>query len=150
MLQEFKEFAVRGNVVDMAVGILIGAAFSKVVNSLVQDVILPPIGFVTKRINFSDLYLNLSGGEYDSLAAAKAAGAATINYGNFLDSILGFLIVAAAVFFLVKQINRLRRKEDTESVSPTQKSCPYCFTSISIQATRCPQCTSTLAAPKES
>ncbi len=145
IFQEFKEFAVRGNVVDMAVGILVGAAFGKIVSSLVEDVIMPPIALVTKRIDFSSLYLNLSGGHYNSLGEAKAAGAVTINYGIFVSNVISFLIVSIVVFFMVKQINNLRRKEDSESVAPTQKSCPYCFTSISIKATRCPRCTSDLS-----
>jgi large conductance mechanosensitive channel len=144
ILQEFREFAIRGNVVDMAVGILVGAAFGRIINSLVQDVILPPIGLITGKIDFSGLYISLSGVEYESLAAAKAAGAATINYGIFLDNFVTFLIVSICVFFIVKQINRLKRSEDSQSVAPTQKSCPYCFSSISIQATRCSHCTSQL------
>jgi len=144
MLQEFKEFAVRGNVVDMAVGILVGAAFGNIVNSLINDVIMPPISLITGRINFSNLYINLSGKTYSSLAEAKAAGAVTINYGMFISSLLSFLVVAIFVFILVKQINNLKRKEDVESVAPTQKSCPFCFSSISIKATRCPRCTSQL------
>lgn len=148
IMQEFKEFAVRGNVIDMAVGILIGAAFGKIVSSLVEDIIMPPIGLITGKIDFSSLYINLSGGAYSSLAAAKAAGAATINYGLFINNIISFLVVAVCVFLLVKQINNLRRKEDTESITPTQKSCPYCFSSISIKATRCPLCTSQLSENK--
>jgi len=142
--QEFKEFAVRGNVVDMAVGILVGAAFGRIVNSLVQDIVMPPIGLITGKLDFSDLYVNLSGGNYPSLAAAKAAGAATINYGVFINNVISFLIVAVCVFILVKQINSLRRKEDAGSIAPTQKSCPYCLQSISIKATRCAYCTSEL------
>ena len=148
IIQEFKEFAVRGNVIDMAVGILIGAAFGKIVNSLVSDIIMPPIGLITGKIAFSNLYINLSRVRYDSLAEAKAAGVATINYGIFLDNVISFLVVAICVFLLVKQINNLRRKEDTESITPTQKSCPYCFSSISIKATRCPLCTSQLEGSK--
>lgn len=142
IMQEFKEFAVRGNVVDMGVGIIIGAAFGKIVASLVEDIVMPPMARITGRINFSNLFFNLSGGEYSTLAEAKAAGATTINYGLFINNVITFLIVAICVFFLVKQINRLKRKEDVESIAPTQKSCPYCFSSISIKATRCPHCTS--------
>lgn len=148
IIQEFKEFAVRGNVIDMAVGILIGAAFGKLVSSLVEDIIMPPIGIITGKIDFSNLYINLSGGVYKSLAGAKAAGAATINYGLFINNAISFLVVAICVFFLVKQINNLRRKEDAESIAPTQTSCPYCFSSISIKATRCPLCTSQLEGSK--
>ncbi len=144
IFKEFKEFAVRGNVIDMAVGIIIGAAFGKIVNSLVQDVVMPPVGVLTGGIDFSNHFINLSGGTYATLAEAKEAGAATVNYGIFLNTVLTFLIVAMCVFFLVKQINRLKRKEDVASIAPTQKSCPYCFTSISIKATRCPFCTSEL------
>ncbi|MBU1863092.1 MAG: large-conductance mechanosensitive channel protein MscL [Candidatus Omnitrophica bacterium] len=144
MIQEFKEFAVRGNVVDMAVGIIIGAAFGKIVGSLVSDIVMPPIGMITGKLDFSNLYFNLSGGTYQSLAAAKAAGAVTVNYGLFIDTLISFLIVAVCTFMLVKQINKLKRKEDTGSIAPTQKSCPYCFSSISLQATRCPFCTSQL------
>ena len=148
IIQEFKEFAVRGNVIDMAVGILVGAAFGKIVSSLVEDIIMPPIGLVTGKIDFSSLYINLSGGMYNSLAEAKAAGAVTMNYGIFLNNIISFLVVAACVFFLVKQINNLKRKEDVGSIAPTQKSCPYCFSSISMKATRCPLCTSQLSGGK--
>ncbi len=143
-LKEFKEFAVRGNVVDMAVGVIIGAAFGRIVSSLVEDIVMPPIGLLTGKIDFANLYLNLSGGEYRSLAEAKAAGAVTVSYGVFLNHLISFLIVVTCVFVLVKQINALRRKEDVESIAPTQKSCPFCFSSISIKATRCPQCTSNL------
>jgi large conductance mechanosensitive channel len=145
IMQEFKEFAVRGNVVDMAVGILVGAAFGKIVSSLVNDVIMPPISLITGKINFFNLYINLSGGTYNSLEEAKAAGAITINYGTFISSLVSFLVVAVFVFVLVKQINNLKRKEDVASVAPTQKSCPHCFSSISIKATRCPHCTSPLS-----
>jgi len=144
IIQEFKEFAVRGNVVDMAVGILIGAAFGKIVNSLVNDIIMPPISIITGKIDFSNLYINFSGIHYNSLADAKAAGAATLNYGIFVNNLISFFIVAVCVFFIVKQINKLKRNEDVASVAPTQKSCPYCFASISIKATRCPHCTSQL------
>ncbi|MCK5260260.1 MAG: large conductance mechanosensitive channel protein MscL [Candidatus Omnitrophica bacterium] len=146
MLKEFKEFVVRGNVIDMAVGIIIGAAFGKIVNSLVADVVMPPVGVLIGGIDFSNHFINLSGESYATLAEAQAAGAATLNYGIFLNTILSFLIVAFCVFFLVKQVNRLKRKEDVTSVAPTQKSCPYCFTSISIKAMRCPFCTSELSA----
>jgi len=146
ILQEFREFAVRGNVIDMAVGIMVGAAFSSIINSFVNDIVMPPISFITKRINFSNLYINLSGGEYDSLEKAKAAGAITINYGLFLSQFISFFIISIVVFILVKQINALKRKEDVASVAPTQKTCPKCFSSISIKATRCAHCTSELTA----
>jgi len=135
MPQELKEFAVRGNVVDMAVGVVIGAAFGKIVRSLVSDIVMPPIGLLTGKIDFSNLFFDLSGGQYNSLAEAKAAGAATINYGTFLNNTISFLIVALRVFFVVKQVNSLKRKEDVESIAPTQKSWPHCFSSISLKAT---------------
>lgn len=144
ILKEFKEFAVRGNVIDMAVGIIIGAAFGKIVNSLVKDIVMPPVGALTGGIDFTNKFVNLSGGAYATLAEAQEAGATTINYGVFLNTVITFLIVALCVFFLVKQVNRLKRKEDVTSIAPTQKSCSYCFTSISIKATRCPFCTSEL------
>jgi len=147
-LKEFREFAVRGNVVDMGVGIIIGAAFSQIVRSFVDDLVMPPISLLTGKINFVDLYINLSGSQYESLAQAKAAGAVTLNYGRFLNHSLSFLIVAGCVFVFVRQINALKRKEDVSSITPTQKSCPFCYSSISIKAIRCPQCTSDLAEQK--
>ncbi len=144
MLKEFKEFAMRGNVMDMAVGIIIGAAFGKIVSSLVNDIIMPPIGLLLGRVDFSNLFLNLSGAHYDSLGAAKAAGAATINYGVFLNTVLDFIIVAFAIFLLIRQINRLKRKQEAPPAAPTTKNCPYCLSAIAIQASRCPYCTSEL------
>lgn len=155
MLEEFKKFAVRGNVVDMAVGIIIGGAFSTIVKSLVADVIMPPIGLALGGVDFANLMLVISEGTtpmpYLTVADAKAAGAVTINYGVFLNSVISFVIVAFAVFLLVKGINRLReleKKEETEAppAEPTTKDCPYCVTNIPIAATRCPQCTSDIAA----
>lgn len=147
MLKEFKEFALRGNVVDMAVGIIIGAAFGKIVDSLVKDIMMPPIGLLLGRVDFSNLFINLSGQHYASLEQAKAAGAATINYGVFLNNVLGFLIVAFAIFLLIRQINRLRRGNKPEQPAQARaKECPYCLSSIPIKATRCPQCTSDLKA----
>jgi len=149
MLKEFKEFAVRGNVVDMAVGVIIGAAFGKIVSSMVSDIMMPPLGALTKGVDLTNHFIVLTGNDtYETLAAAKAAGAATLNYGLFLNNIITFLIVAFAVFILVKQINRLKRKEDTGSIAPTQKSCPFCFQSVSIKATRCSFCTSQLEVKK--
>jgi len=145
VLDEFKEFAVRGNVIDMAVGIIIGAAFGKIVNSLVKDIVMPPVGVMTGGIDFTNHFLSISGKSYETLAEAQAAGAATLNYGVFLNTIITFLIVAICVFFLVKQINQLKRKEDVASIAPTQKSCPFCLSSISIKATRCAFCTSQLS-----
>lgn len=142
MLKEFKEFAMRGNVLDMAIGIIIGAAFGKIVSSFVNDILMPPIGLLLGRVDFSNLFINLSGEPYASLAEAKAAGAPTINYGVFLNTVLDFVIVAFAVFLVIRQINRLRRQPEPAPAAPTTKECPYCFSVISIKATRCPYCTS--------
>ena len=144
MLNEFRDFALRGNMLDMAVGIIIGAAFGRVVSSLVSDVIMPPIGLLTGKSDFSSHFLNLSGKAYATLAEAKAAGAATINYGVFLNAVFDFLIVAFAVFMLIKQVNRL--KNETKPATPTTKDCPYCLSQIPLRATRCSQCTSNLPA----
>ena len=147
MLKEFKEFAMRGNVVDMAVGIIIGAAFGTIVNSLVNDVIMPPIGLLLGDVDFSNLFIVLkegakAAGPYASVAAAKAAGATTLNYGVFINSIVSFVIVALAIFLLIKAINELKRKEAAPPSEPTTKDCPYCLSKIAIKATRCPACTS--------
>jgi large conductance mechanosensitive channel len=142
MLKEFKEFALRGNVLDMAIGIIIGGAFGKIVTSLVNDIIMPPIGLLLGRVDFSNLYINLSGKSFASLADAKAAGAATINYGMFLNEIINFIIIAFAIFLLVKQVNKLKRP--ALAAAPTTKQCPYCQTEIPLKATRCPHCTSQL------
>ncbi len=146
MLKEFKEFAMRGNVVDMAVGIIIGAAFGTIVGSLVNDVIMPPIGLLLGNVDFSDLFIVLkegaTAGPYSTLAAAKAAGAVTLNYGAFINTIINFLIVAFAVFILIKNVNRLKRP--APSAAPTTKECQYCFSTIPIKAVRCPNCTSEL------
>jgi large conductance mechanosensitive channel len=150
MLKEFKEFAMRGNVVDMAVGIIIGAAFGTIVNSFVQDVIMPPIGLFLGKIDFSNLFVVLKEGKvagpYASVAAAKAAGAVSMNYGVFINTIISFLIVAFAVFLLVRTINKMKRQEEAPPLVPTTKDCTYCFSKIPIQATRCPNCTSELKA----
>ena len=143
MLQEFKKFALQGNVLDMAIGIIIGAAFGKIVSSLVADVLMPPIGLLVGKIDFSSLFLNLSGQDYASLAAAKAAGAPTINYGIFLNNILDFLIVAFVIFLLVKQINRLKAKE-APAAAPTTRDCPRCLSPVPLKASRCAHCTSDL------
>lgn len=143
MLQEFKKFALQGNVLDMAIGIIIGAAFGKIVSSLVADVLMPPIGLLVGKIDFSSLFLNLSGQDYASLAAAKAAGAPTINYGIFLNNVFDFLIVAFVIFLLVKQINRLKAKE-APAAAPTTRDCPRCLSAIPLRATRCAFCTSDL------
>lgn len=146
MLKEFKEFAMRGNVIDLAVGIIIGAAFGKITSSLVSDVLMPPIGMLLGNVDFSNLFINLTGEEFDTLAAAKAAGAATINYGVFISAVIDFIFVAFAVFLLVKLINRLQREKAAEApvAAPTTKECPHCMSQVPVKATRCPACTSTL------
>ena len=144
MLKEFKEFAMRGNVLDLAVGVIIGAAFGKIVSSFVEDIIMPPIGRLLGHVNFSDLYINLSGKMYKSLIEAKADGAATINYGLFLNTIINFVIVAFAVFLVVQQVNRWTKKPETPA-APTTKDCPQCAMTIPIAAKRCGHCTSQLA-----
>lgn len=144
---EFKNFVMRGNVLDMAVGIIIGGAFTKIVNSMVADVMMPPLGLLMGKVNFSNWFIVLKQGSttpgpYESLTAAQSAGATTINIGNFLNSIISFLIVAACIFALVKAMNKInKRKEDA---APTTKSCPYCCTEIPLEAVRCPHCTSEL------
>jgi large conductance mechanosensitive channel len=142
MWKEFKEFVMRGSVMDMAVGIIIGAAFGRIVTSLVNDIIMPPIGLILGKVDFSSLFLPLSSTHYDSLSAAKAAGAPTINYGIFLNAVIDFLIVAFVIFVLVKQVNRL--KKAPAAAPPNTKDCPYCKTSIPIGAVRCPNCISDL------
>ena len=150
MLKEFKEFAMRGNVIDMAVGIIIGAAFGTIVNSLVQDVIMPPIGLLLGNVDFSNIFAVIKEGKvagpYASIAAAKAAGAVTINYGVFVNTIISFILIAFAVFLLIRMINKLKRQEVAPPAAPTTKECGYCFSSIPIKATRCPNCTSELKA----
>ena len=146
MWKEFKEFVLRGNVVDMAVGIIIGAAFGTIVKSLVNDVIMPPIGLLLGGVDFSSLFILLKAGSpaapYASLADAQTAGAVTINYGVFINSIISFLIVAFVVFLLIRAISRLKREEEGAPAEPTTKECPYCLSTIPIKATRCPHCTS--------
>jgi large conductance mechanosensitive channel len=144
MLKEFKEFVMKGNVVDMAVGIIIGAAFGKIVSSLVTDVIMPPIGLLLGQMDFSSLFINLSGQTYATIAEAKAAGAATINYGLFLNTVIDFVIVAFAIFLMIKQVNRLKRQPAPVAVEPTTKECPLCCSTIPLKAVRCPHCTGEL------
>ena len=144
MLREFKEFAMRGNVIDMAIGILIGAAFGKIISSFVNDILMPPIGLLVGKVDFSSLFIDLSGNAHPTLAAAKAAGAATINYGVFLNTVLDFLIVAFAIFLMIRQINRMTRKPEAAPVAPTTKSCPHCLSSVHLEATRCAYCTSVI------
>jgi len=141
MFKEFKEFAVKGNVLDMAIGIIIGGAFGKIVTSLVNDVVMPPIGLILGRVDFNDLFFSLDRKTYASLALARAAGAPTINYGIFINNILDFTIVAFVMFLIVRQYNRVRPPAD-----PTTKECPYCLSQIAVKASRCPHCTSEMAA----
>ena len=149
MLKEFKEFAMRGNVVDMAVGIIIGAAFGTIVKSLVADVLMPPIGLLLGNVDFSNLFIILkdgaeAAGAYATIADATAAGAVTLNYGMFINTIISFLIVAFAVFMVIRNLNKLKKKEEAPPAEPTTQDCPFCFSTISIKATRCPNCTSEL------
>ena len=143
MLQEFKKFALQGNVLDMAIGIIIGAAFGKIVSSLVNDVLMPPIGLIVGNLDFSGLFVNLSGQPYATLALAKAANAPTLNYGLFLNNVIDFLIVALVVFLMVKQINRLKAKP-APAAAPTTRDCPRCLSAVPLRATRCAFCTSDL------
>jgi large conductance mechanosensitive channel len=150
MMKEFKDFAMRGNVVDMAVGIIIGAAFGTIVKSLVSDVIMPPIGMALGNVDFNNLFAILKQGDpagpYASLADAQAAGAVSVNYGVFINTIISFIIVAFCVFMLIRSINKLKREQEAPPPEPTTKDCPYCFSTIPIKATRCGFCTSDLKA----
>ncbi|UCF37357.1 MAG: large conductance mechanosensitive channel protein MscL [Acidobacteriota bacterium] len=148
MWKEFKEFAIKGNVVDMAVGIIIGGAFGTIVKSLVSDVLMPPIGLLLGNVDFSELFVVLQAGSqaepYSTLAAAKEAGAVTLNYGLFINSVVSFLIVAFAVFLVIRNLNKMKKKEEAPPKEPTTKDCPHCLTSIPIKATKCGACTSDL------
>jgi len=151
MLKDFKEFVMRGSVVDMAIGIVIGAAFGAIVKSFVDDVLMPPIGLLLGNVDFSNLFITLkegskAAGPYASLAAAKAAGAVTLNLGIFINTIISFIIIAFAVFLVIKAINRMKREEEAPAAEPTTKECPFCLSTIPLQATRCPHCTSELGA----
>jgi large conductance mechanosensitive channel len=150
MFKEFKEFAMKGNVVDMAVGIIIGAAFGTIIKSLVADVIMPPIGLALGNVDFANLFMVLkegaTAGPYASLADAKEAGAVTINYGMFINTVISFLIVAFAVFLLIRNINRMKREEEAPPAEPTTKECPHCLSEIPIKATKCGHCTSEVGA----
>ena len=149
MMEEFKKFAMRGNVVDMAVGIIIGGAFGTIVKSLVSDVIMPPVGLLLGGVDFTDMFIVLKDGAtaapYATLEAAKEAGAVTLNAGVFINNIISFLIVAFAVFLLIKGMNSLQKQEEEAPAEPTEKECPHCFTQIPIKATRCPHCTSEIS-----
>lgn len=144
MFKEFKEFTMRGNVIDLAVGVIIGGAFGKIVSSLVNDMIMPPIGMLLNGVNFNNLFFSLDGTKYASLADAQAAGAPTLNYGLFINNIIDFLIVAFVIFLMIRAINRVKKHPAPVATEPTDKDCPFCFTSIPIKATRCPHCTSQL------
>jgi large conductance mechanosensitive channel len=148
MIKEFREFALRGSVLDMAVGIIIGAAFGAIISSLVSDVLMPPIGLLLGHVDFSNLYVVLTAGKvagpYASLAAAQQAGAVTLNYGVFINRIISFLIVAFALFMVIRSMNKMKRKAEAVPADPTTKECPFCFTQIPIKAVRCPHCTSEL------
>ena len=145
MWSEFRTFIARGNVIDLAVGIVIGAAFTSVVNSFVRDVLMPPVGVLTGGVDFSNLFVNLSDQEFESLAAAQTAGAPTLNYGLFLNNIISFLIVAFAVFLLVQSYNRLRQQQEPAPAAPSDQECPFCRLRIPLGATRCAHCTSDLS-----
>jgi len=149
MLKEFKEFAMRGNVIDMAVGIIIGAAFGLIVKSLVADVLMPPIGILLGNVDFSNLFIVIKEGStpgpFETLTAAKDSGAVVISYGVFFNTVISFIIVAFAIFMVIRNINKLKKKEEAPPAEPTTKECKYCFSTISIKATKCPQCTSSLA-----
>jgi len=145
MIKEFKEFAMRGNVLDMAVGIIIGAAFGGIVTSFVADIMMPPIGRLLGHVDFANLFINLTDKNFDTLAAAKAAGAATINYGVFFNTVINFLIVAFAVFMLVRSVNRFTAKP-APAAAPTTRDCPYCLTAVPLKASKCGHCTSELRA----
>ena len=140
MLKEFKKFALRGNMIDLAVGIIIGGAFSSIVNSLVNDIIMPILSLLTKNIDFSNLFISLNGVHYDTIELAKEAGAATVNYGMFISGVLNFLIMAFVVFLMVRWINKMKKPE--APAAPNTKQCPHCFTEINKKATKCPNCTS--------
>jgi large conductance mechanosensitive channel len=149
MFKEFKEFAMRGNVLDMAVGIVIGAAFGTIVKSFVDDILMPPIGLLLGNVDFSNFFVTLkdgakAAGPYASLAAAKTAGAVTLNYGFFINTVISFLIIAFAVFLVIKGVNTMKRKEAAPPAEPNTRECPFCMSTIAMQATRCPHCTSQL------
>ena len=146
MFKEFKDFAMRGNVMDMAIGIILGAAFGKIVSSFVKDVLMPPIGKLMGGVDFSNLFILLSDGQYATLAEAQEAGAATINYGVFINTVLDFVIVAFAIFMVVRQMNKLKKQEEAPPAEPTTTSCPKCLMEIPIKATRCGHCTSEVSA----
>ena len=142
MWKEFKEFAMKGNIIDLAVGIIIGGAFGKIVTSLVNDIIMPLVGLLLGKVNFSNLFFALDGGKYETIAAAKEAGAGTVNYGLFINNIIDFLIIAFSIFIVIRQLNRFTKKKDPVPAPATTKKCKYCFSEIHIDASKCPHCTS--------
>jgi len=145
MIKEFKAFVMRGSVLDLAIGIIIGAAFTAVVTSFVNDILMPPIGMLLGGVDFSNLFLSLDGSKYATLAAAQEAGAATINYGLFINAVINFLIVALVLFLIIRQVNRMRAgEEEAAPAEPTTKECPYCKMEVALEASRCPHCTSEL------
>jgi large conductance mechanosensitive channel len=144
MLEEFKKFAMRGNVIDLAVGFIMGGAFGAIVSSLVKDIIMPPVGLILGQVDFASLYIDLSGKGYATLADAQKAGAPTINYGVFINTLINFVIVAFVLFLLIRAINRMTAKPAPAPAAPSDKECPFCFSTIPIKATRCPNCTSQL------
>ena len=146
MFKEWKTFLMRGNVLDLAVGVIIGGAFGKIVTSFVNDILMPPLGLLLGRMNFSDLFISLNGQAYPSLAAAKAAGAPTLNYGLFINSLIDFILIGTAIFLLIKQVNRLQKSEPAPA--PDTKECPFCCSKIPLAASRCPHCTSQFAEEK--
>lgn len=142
MLKEFREFIMRGNVVDLAVGVIIGGAFGKIVSSLVSDIIMPPIGLLLNGVNFSNLFISLTGQPYATVAEAQAAGAPTLNYGSFINAVIDFLIIGLVIFLLIRAINRMQKP--APAAAPQTRECPFCVSTISLKATRCPNCTSQL------
>jgi len=144
MLKDFRDFIMRGNVLELAVAVIIGTAFTAIVNSLVNDILMPPIGLLLGGVDFTNLFISLTGTSYETLAAAQEAGAPTINYGLFINAIIEFLIIAFVIFLIVRQVERMKPKEEEKTAEPTEKECPYCHTTIPIQAVRCPNCTSEL------
>jgi len=144
MLKEFKSFAIKGNVIDLAVGVIIGGAFGKIVASLVNDMIMPLIGLLIGKVDFSNMFYSFDGLKYATPELAQAAGSSTLNYGIFINTIIEFLIITFSIFLVIKQLNKLKKKEEVVEVEPTTKPCPYCFTEIHLEATKCPNCTSQL------
>ncbi|MSU00471.1 large conductance mechanosensitive channel protein MscL [Tissierella pigra] len=145
MLKDFKEFAVKGNVMDLAVGVIIGGAFGKIVTSLVNDMIMPIMGVLIGKVDFTNLFISLDGTKYQSLSMAKDAGAATLNYGVFINTIIEFLIISFSIFIVIRQLNKFNKKQENEEPKPNTKTCPYCYTEINPKATKCPNCTSVVS-----